>query len=102
MELAAAYLKSKQISQAIELQTKAFDVFSQIEKYANSDIITGILVNLAEMQETGEQFSQALNCLHQAKQILQDNYGQVDKRTCKVKRNISLLYLKSNNYDLAL
>lgn len=49
LELAAAHLKSKQISQAIDLQTKAFDVFSQIEKYANSDIITGILVNLAEM-----------------------------------------------------
>jgi len=26
----------------------------------------------------------------------------VDKRTCKVKRNISLLYLKSNKYDEAL
>jgi hypothetical protein len=26
----------------------------------------------------------------------------VDKRTCKVKRNIALLYLKSNRYDEAL
>lgn len=54
------------------------------------------------MQETANQFDQALECLQQAKQILEDNYGQVDRRTCKVKRNISLLYLKSNRYDLAL
>jgi len=54
------------------------------------------------MQESGEQFDQALNCLKQAKQILEDNYGQVDKRTCKVKRNISLLYLKSNSFENAL
>ena len=60
------------------------------------------LVNLAEMQESGDQFDQALNCLVQAKQILEHNYGQVDRRTCKVKRNISLLYLKQNRYDLAL
>lgn len=26
----------------------------------------------------------------------------VDKRTCKVKRNVALLYLKSNRYDEAL
>jgi len=57
---------------------------------------------LAEYQETGEQYDQALNCLQQAKQILEDNYGQVDKRTCKVKRNISLLYLKSNRFEDAL
>ena len=38
----------------------------------------------------------------QAKIILEDNYTLVDKRTCKVKRNISLLYLKSNQYQEAL
>lgn len=102
LELANAYLKAKQVAEAIEYQTKAFAVFNEIDKFTNSDIITGILVNLAEMQESGDQFDQALNCLVQAKQILEHNYGQVDRRTCKVKRNISLLYLKQNRYDLAL
>jgi tetratricopeptide (TPR) repeat protein len=95
-------MKQKQILEAIEQQTKAFAVFNEIDKFQNSDVITGILVNLAEMHESGDQFDQALNCLMQAKQILEDNYGTVDRRTCKVKRNISLLYLKSNKYDLAL
>lgn len=102
LELASAYLKAKQVAEAIEYQTKAFAVFNEIDKFTNSDIITGILVNLAEMQESADKFDQALNCLVQAKQILEQNYGQVDRRTCKVKRNISLLYLKQNRYDLAL
>jgi tetratricopeptide (TPR) repeat protein len=54
------------------------------------------------MQEQGQMFDQALGCLQQARQILEDNYGQVDKRTCKVKRNISLIYLKTSRYDSAL
>jgi len=40
--------------------------------------------------------------LKQAEQIYEYNYGVVDKKTCKVKRNISLLYLKSNMYEEAL
>jgi len=51
---------------------------------------------MAEMQEQAEDFSEALGSLLQAKLILEANYGEVDKRTCKVKRNISLLFLKSN------
>ena len=34
--------------------------------------------------------------------IYEQNYSVVDKRTCKVKRNIALLYLKNNKYDEAL
>ncbi len=37
-----------------------------------------------------------------AEQIYEYNYSVVDKRTCKVKRNIALLYLKANRYDQAL
>lgn len=55
-----------------------------------------MLITLAEMQEQAEGFSDALSSLMQAKLILEENYGEVDRRTCKVKRNISLLYLKSN------
>lgn len=40
--------------------------------------------------------------MKQAEEIYEHNYGVVDKKTCKVKRNISLLYLKSNNYNEAL
>ena len=57
---------------------------------------------MAEIQEQAEDFQEALGSLLQAKLILEANYGEVDKRTCKVKRNISLLFLKSNQYEMAL
>lgn len=40
------------------------------------------------------KFEDALESLSQAKAILEDNYGVVDKRTTRVKRNISLIRLK--------
>ena len=46
------------------------------------------------MQEKAGKFDEALESLMQSKQILEDNYGLVDKRTTRVKRNISLIRLK--------
>lgn len=46
------------------------------------------------MQEKAVKFEDALESLAQAKAILEDNYGVVDKRTTRVKRNISLIRLK--------
>ena len=46
------------------------------------------------MQEKAVKFEDALESLIQAKAILEDNYGVVDKRTTRVKRNISLIRLK--------
>ena len=49
-----------------------------------------------------ERIQEALETLKTAEQIYQETYSVVDKRTCKVKRNVALLYLKSNRYDEAL
>jgi len=49
--------------------------------------------------EKTEQIDEALEALKTAEQIYEYNYSVVDKRTCKVKRNIALLYLKGNRYD---
>jgi len=46
------------------------------------------------MQEKVAKFEDALESLMQAKAILEDNYGVMDKRTTRVKRNISLIRLK--------
>lgn len=53
-----------------------------------------IAITLSEMQEKAVKFEDALESLAQAKAILEDNYGVVDKRTTRVKRNISLIRLK--------
>lgn len=77
-------------------------MFSGLEKFSNTEFLAAISITLAEHQEKAEQNEAALESLKQAKQILEENYSSMDKRTCKVKRNISLLYLKLNNYSEAL
>jgi len=90
------------MDEAIRFQKKAFEIFSDIPKFSNTEFLSQIAITLAELQEKAGLFDDALVCLHNAKDILEDNYSLVDKRTCKVKRNISLLYLKSSKYDEAL
>ena len=46
--------------------------------------------------------SEAIMILEQAKQIYEDHYTVVDKRTCKVKRNIALIHIRMENYPDAL
>ena len=102
LELAQAQLKKKDFNEAISFQQKALKVFSELENYSDTDNIAGIAMTLSEWLEKVEKLEEALEALKQAEQIYEYNYSLVDKRTCKVKRNISLLYLKSNRYDEAL
>ena len=49
-----------------------------------------------------EDLEEALKSLRQAEQIYEYKYGIVDKKTCRVKRNVALLLLKANRYGEAL
>lgn len=59
-------------------------------------------ITLSEWLEKAERIEEGLEALKQAEQIYEFTYSVVDKRTCKVKRNVALLYLKANRYDEAL
>ena len=61
-----------------------------------------IAITLSEWLEKAERIEEALDALKLAEQIFEYSYSVIDKRTCKVKRNVALLYLKSNRYDEAL
>ncbi len=47
-------------------------------------------------------FDNALLYLKEAEEIYEQTYGLVDKKTCKLKRDLALLLLKANKYDEAL
>ena len=72
----------------------ALNTFSALEKYSNTEFLAHIAIELCEMQEKAGQFEEALQSLGHAETILEENYGKLDKRTTKVKRNISLIRLK--------
>lgn len=94
IEIAAVHSRKRDMDEAIQFQNKAMQTFSQLEKYSNTEFMAHIAITLSEMQEKAGRFEDALESLMQAKSILEDNYGLVDKRTTRVKRNISLIRLK--------
>jgi len=73
-----------------------------LDSFDDSDHVATVAITLSEWLEKQEKLDEALDALKQAQQIYENNYSVVDKRTCKVKRNMSLLYLKANKYDEAL
>ena len=94
IEIASVHNKKKDMDEAIQFQQKALATFSQLEKYSNTEFLAHIAITLSELQEKVGKFDEALESMMQAKGILEDNYGLVDKRTTRVKRNISLIRLK--------
>jgi tetratricopeptide (TPR) repeat protein len=102
LELAKVHVKKKDFEEGINYQKKALEVYQDLEGYGDSDHIANIAITLSEWLEKAERIDEALVVMKQAEQIYEYNYSVVDKRTCKVKRNISLLYLKSNKYEEAL
>eukprot|EP00347_Sterkiella_histriomuscorum_P020213 403338658 len=102
IELASAHLKKKDFGEAIKLQQKALTVYQSIEGFRDTDLVANIALTLSEWLEKVGQIDEGLEALKQAEQIYEYNYSVVDKRTCKVKRNIALLYLKKENYNEAL
>ena len=90
------------LEEAIIYQSKAVEAFSNLEKYADSDYLAQLVMTLSEFQDKVGQTDDALNSLRIVEKIYKNNYTEVHAKTCKVKRNISLLCLKSDLNDDAL
>ena len=90
------------MGESIAFQEKAINLYKSMEKYSNTEFLAQLLITLSELQEKINAMSEAVDSLKQAKQIYEDHYTVVDKRTCKVKRNISLLYIRMEKYQEAL
>lgn len=102
LEMAKVHNKNKDIQEAIKAQTSALETFEALEKFAGSDYLASIATVLSEWQEKVNDVEGALNNLKKAQAIYEQNYTSEDKRTCKVRRHIALIYLKNNYHDEAL
>ena len=49
LEMAKVQSKAKNMDEAIAYQSKAFETFSQLEKYADTDYLAQIVMNLSEL-----------------------------------------------------
>ena len=78
---------------AISEQEKAQVIYDSMEKYAGTDFAAGIATQLATWQENIKQMESAYNNLCKALEIYERSYGVYDIRTCKIKRNLALVYI---------
>lgn len=102
LELALVHGKKKEFTDAINFQAKAHDIFKSLDKFINTEFLAQIAITLSEFQDKADMLDEAVSSLFEARNIYEDNFTLVDKRTCKVKRNIALLYVRMNHYQEAL
>ena len=99
-DFAVAYSKKKDFPEAVKYQQKALENYRanefDLEKRAEA------CITCSEWLVKIPDFDQALTCLNEAEEIFEQTYGLVDKKTCKLKRDIALLLLKANRYNEAL
>jgi len=92
----------KNLDLAIQYQSKAVESFINLEKYADTDYLAQIVMTLSELQDKKGLLDDALSSLRLVEKIYKSIYTEVHAKTCKVKRNISLLCLKQDQNEEAL
>lgn len=99
-DFAVAYSKKKDWLEAVKYQQKALENYRandfDLEKRAEA------CITCSEWQVKVPDLDAALVSLAEAEEIYEQTYGLVDKKTCKLKRDIALLLLKANRYNEAL
>ena len=102
LQMAKIHAKRRDVALAISDQTEAQRIYETLEKYQGSDFIAGIATQLSTWQEQTGQISESLVNLNKAMEIYEQSYGLEDVRTCKIKRNVALVYLRGNEFNDAL
>jgi len=100
LDLAKVYYKKKDFDEAINNQLRAIENFKQNDH--DPEIVAKNMITASEWYSKNDNLDDAIRWLRETEGIYEQLYGTVDKRTCKIKRDIALLLLKANQYDEAL
>ena len=100
IDFAKVYFKKKDFEEAVKYQKRA------IENYRTNDYDPDLRaqagITCSDWLVKMENYDEALQYMKEAEEIYESLYGGVDKKTCKIKRDIALMLLKANRYDEAL
>ena len=102
LQMAKIHARRRDVAMAIGDQSKAQQVYEKQEKYQGTDFIAGIATQLSTWQEQTGLIDESLVNLNKALEIYEGAYGLEDVRTCKIKRNVALVYLRGNKFEDAL
>lgn len=100
LDLAKVYFKKKEYEEAITNQLHAIQNYKQSEQ--DSEFLAKMMITASDWYSKTENLEEAIKWLRETEKVYEYIYGAADKKTCKIKRDIALLLLKSNQYDDAL
>lgn len=99
-EMAKIYHKQKDLAKAVDVQKRGLHLLLELDQMP--DKAAELALTLAKWLQEQNNFPEALDALRNAEHLFEFNYGAVDKKTAKVKRNICMLLLKAGEYEEAL
>ena len=100
LDLAKVYYKKKEFEEAINHQLRAIENYKQNDH--DPDLLAKCMITASEWYSKNDSLEEAIRWLRETEEIYVYLHGKVDKKTCKIKRDIALLLLKNNQYDEAL
>lgn len=100
LDLAKVFFKKNEIQDAISHQIKAIENLKQNDQ--DNEDTAKAMITASEWYSKLDNNEEAVKWLKEAEKVYEYVYGTIDKKTCKIKRDIALLLLKSNQYDDAL
>lgn len=100
LDLAKVYYKKKDFEEAINHQLRAIENYKQNDN--DPELLAKWMITASEWYSKNENLEDAIKWLRETEEVYVYLHGKVDKKTCKIKRDIALLLLKANQYDEAL
>lgn len=102
LETAKIYSKKEDYERAIEYQKRAINILVEINIEKNPEYIANLYTTLSTYQQKNNDQEGYIDSLNRVKKIYVELYGELDKRTIKIKKAVALALLKNNRNDEAL
>jgi tetratricopeptide (TPR) repeat protein len=102
LETAKIYAKKEDFEKAVDYQRRALNILVELNIENNPEYIASLYSTLSAYQQRNNDMDGYIDSLDKVKKIYLDLYGDMDKRTIKIKKAVALALLKNNRNDEAL
>jgi len=102
LETAKIYSKKEDYEKAVEYQKRAINILVEINIEKNPEYIANLYTALSTYQQRNNDIEGYIDSLDKVKKIYAELYGDMDKRTIKIKKAVALALLKNNRNEEAL
>jgi len=99
LETAKIYAKKEVYDKAVEFQKRALGTLIELNLEKNPEYIANLLNQLSNYQQKCNDTDGYIESLDRVKKIFNEIYGELDKRSLKVKKALALALMKNNQNE---